>query len=71
MSEFMFMGLRKISGIDTAEFRRRFGEDIYKVYGDVIRKFEGRGLLVAEEGRIRLTGIGIELSNSVMCEFIL
>ncbi len=71
MSEFMFMGLRKISGIDTAEFRRRFGEDIYKVYGDVIRKFEGRGLIAAEDGRIRLTGIGIELSNSVMCEFIL
>jgi len=71
MSEFMFMGLRKIRGIDTAEFRERFGEDIYKVYGDVTRKFEGRGLLVAEGGRIRLTGKGIELSNSVMCEFIL
>jgi len=67
----MFMGLRKIRGIDTAEFRERFGEDIYKVYGDVIRKFEGRGLLVAEGCRIRLTGKGIELSNSVMCEFIL
>jgi oxygen-independent coproporphyrinogen III oxidase len=71
MSEFMFMGLRKIRGIETAEFRERFGEDIYKVYGDVIKKFEGRGLLVAEGGRIRLTGKGIELSNSVMCEFIL
>ena len=71
MEEFMFMGLRKTAGIGLPDFRERFGQDIYQVYGDVIRKFEGRGLLVAEGGRIRLTDKGVELSNSVMCEFIL
>lgn len=70
MSEFMFMGLRKTAGIGLADFRERFGQDIYSVYGDVIRKFESRGLLCAKDGRIRLTAKGIELSNSVMCEFV-
>lgn len=71
MEEFMFMGLRKTSGVEMSEFGRRFGRDVFDVYGDVIRKFENRGLLTLKEGRIMLTAKGIELSNSVMCEFIL
>jgi len=71
MEEFMFMGLRKTSGVELADFRERFGRDMKDVYSDVIEKFESRGLLKIEEGRLALTPKGIELSNSVMCEFIL
>jgi len=70
MEEFMFMGLRKISGISTRKFKERFGADIFDVYGDVIEKYLGNGLLSIKNGRLMLTGRGIELSNSVMCEFI-
>jgi oxygen-independent coproporphyrinogen-3 oxidase len=71
IEEFMFMGLRKIGGVELADFRERFGRDMLEVYGGVISKFESRGLLRLEEGRLSLTSKGIELSNSVMCEFIL
>ncbi len=71
IEEFMFMGLRKTSGVELADFRERFGRDMLEVYGDTIRKFESRDLLRLKDGRLVLTRKGIELSNSVMCEFIL
>ena len=34
--EFMFTGLRKVGGISKAEFRERFGRDIWEVYGAIL-----------------------------------
>jgi oxygen-independent coproporphyrinogen-3 oxidase len=39
MEEFMFMGLRKISGISIMEFNKRFEKDIYNIYGNIINKY--------------------------------
>ncbi|MHC1720802.1 MAG: radical SAM family heme chaperone HemW [Clostridiaceae bacterium] len=71
MEEFMFMGLRKINGISFNDFKARFGRDAHEIYGNVINKYLESNLLRIENGRLMLTGKGIELSNSVMCEFIL
>lgn len=71
MEEFMFMGLRKIEGISELEFKNRFKISIDEVYKDIINKFLNINLLVRNNGRIYLTEKGIELSNQVMCEFIL
>lgn len=71
MEEFMFMGLRKTEGIDEKEFEERFKKNIRLVYGTVIDKFIGRKLLLQSGSRIFLSSKGIELSNQVMCEFIL
>ncbi|AAO36537.1 oxygen-independent coproporphyrinogen III oxidase [Clostridium tetani] len=71
MEEFMFMGLRKIKGINTEEFYKRFHKNIYEVYGDIIKKYINEGLIIEKHGNIFLSSIGIELSNSIMCDFIL
>lgn len=71
MEEFIFMGLRKIDGISMGEFTIRFKKDIYSVYGDVIRKYKCNGMLIEEKDRLFLSERGIEVSNSVMSEFIL
>lgn len=71
MEEFMFMGLRLVEGIKKEEFKERFNKDIYSIYGDVIDKNKLMGLLKDEENRLFLTEKGIEVSNSVMAEFIL
>ncbi|MGE5629114.1 MAG: radical SAM family heme chaperone HemW [Solirubrobacterales bacterium] len=70
MEEFMFMGLRKTDGISIDKFNKRFKIDINEVYGKVIDKYMKMGLLIKEYGNIRLSDKGIEVSNSVMCEFI-
>lgn len=71
MEEFMFMGLRKIKGISIDEFNNRFKRDIYSVYGDVIKKYICNGMLIEDKKRLFLSNRGIEVSNSVMSDFIL
>lgn len=72
IEEFMFLGLRKIKGVNKEEFKRRFSKDIYDVYGEVINKYKKLKLLNEDNmGNIYLTYQGIEVSNSVLCEFIL
>ncbi len=47
----MFMGLRKINGIDENEFKNRFSMNINDVYGEILNKYIGEGLLIrGQEG---------------------
>ena len=71
MEEFMFMGLRKINGIDENEFKNRFSMNINDVYGEILYKYIGEGLLIRESGRIFLSEKGIEISNIIMADFLL
>ncbi len=71
MEEFMFMGLRKINGIDENEFKNRFSMNINDVYGEILNKYTGEGLLIRESGRIFLSEKGIEISNIIMADFLL
>ena len=71
MEEFMFMGLRKISGISISSFKQRFGVDIHSVYEDVINKYTMMGFMVECDDKIYLTYEGIEVSNVIMSEFLL
>ncbi len=70
MAEFMFLGLRMTQGISPGEFKRRFGEDLMKVYGDVIELHKGKGLVSDRDGRICLTRRGTDLANYVMADFL-
>lgn len=71
MEEFMFMGLRKKNGISIFEFQKRFGKDIYSVYKVPIEKHIRYGTLVEKGDRMYLSRRGMDVANSVMCEFIL
>lgn len=71
MEEFMFMGLRKINGIDENEFKNRFSMNINDVYGEILNKYICEGLLIRESGRIFLSEKGIEISNVIMADFLL
>ena len=71
MEEFMFMGLRKIQGISIEEFEKRFKKEINFIYGDIIEKYKRKNLLIENLGFIRLSKVGIEISNQIMSEFIL
>lgn len=71
MEEFMFLGLRLMSGISEMEFREKFGRSFTNVYGKVSEKLAAQGLLVWENGRVYLTAAGIDVSNYVLAEFLL
>lgn len=71
MEEFMFLGLRKIKGISIEEFRQRFKKNIFSVYGDVIKKFNSKGMMTLEKDRLYLSSRGIEISNYILSDFII
>ena len=70
MSETMFLGLRLTQGVSEEQFYQIYGRDLFSVYGSVIKKHEKEGLLVCENGRIRLTKRGLDVSNYVMADFV-
>lgn len=70
MSETMFLGLRLTQGVSEEQFYQIYGRDLFSVYGSVIKKHEKEGLLVCENGRIRLTKQGLDVSNYVMADFV-
>ena len=71
MEEFMFLGLRLTGGVSERDFAARFGRPIDAVYGAVLEKQRAQGLLVRENGRVRLTDFGLDVSNYAMAEYLL
>lgn len=71
MEEFMFMGLRKTKGVSVVNFKEKFKKDIYSIYGDVINKHVKDGTIIEKNNRIYLSVRGIEISNNIMCDFLL
>lgn len=71
MSEFMFLGLRKICGISKFEFEKNFTFSVEKVFGEIIEKHINNQLLFDNNGFLRLSDKGIDLSNYVLSDFLL
>lgn len=61
--ETMFLGLRKTEGVPLTE-------ELSKIYKEVFPRLEQQGLLLRENGRVRLTDLGIDVSNYVLAEFL-
>jgi oxygen-independent coproporphyrinogen-3 oxidase len=71
MEEYMFLGLRMCSGISKTDFMKRFDVDINSIYKEVIERLVASNLLVVQGDRIKLTDYGIDVSNTVLSEFLL
>ncbi len=77
MEEYMFLGLRIITGVSKERFARNFGKTMDEVYPGLVEQLQNQGLLysyrdeVTEETYIALTEFGLDVSNVVMAEFLL
>lgn len=71
MEEYMFLGLRMMKGVDTERFGKLFGRSYDELYGDITARQIEQGLMVRDGSRVKLTDIGIDISNTVMAEFML
>lgn len=70
MSETMFMNLRLMSGVNIAEFKKRFGISPIDKYYNEIKKLLDLGLISIQNNSIKLTQKGIPLANLVFMEFV-
>lgn len=71
MEEFMFLGLRLTDGVSKLLFKQEFNIDIEEVFGSIIQKNLDRNLIAIKNNKIYLTNQGIDISNSVMSDFLL
>lgn len=70
-AESIFLGLRLLKrGVDLAEHRARFRNDVREQYADDLRRFRDAGLVELEGDCLRLTPAGALLSNEVFAAFI-
>ena len=60
-----------MQGVSMEQFRGKFGIDIKEIYGEQIEKMQRQGLLCIENGHLKLTSLGIDVSNVVLAEFLL
>lgn len=70
ISEFIITGLRMNAGLNTEKFKSFFDEDIEDIFGVELIKFMSLGLMQKNDDRYSLTRKGIDVSNSVLCEFV-
>ena len=70
MSEAIFLGLRKTTGINLKTFYQTQGRDILTVYHKEIKELQEAGLIELMGDNIRLSRKGLLLSNEVFIKFI-
>ncbi|HIV85756.1 MAG TPA: radical SAM family heme chaperone HemW [Candidatus Monoglobus merdigallinarum] len=71
MCEFVFLGLRMDCGISKAEFKKRFGTDIYEVFGNALKRHtEILGTLEDSGDRLRIKSEYIYVSNQILSDFV-
>lgn len=68
--ETLMMGLRLAEGVSVKRFWARFGLDLGEMYGPVLQRLVGLGLLEWDGARARLSARGRLLGNQVFGEFL-
>ncbi len=70
MEEFMILGLRRMEGISEAEFQRTFQVSLCSIYKETLSKWQAAGCLAKRDGFWFLTEQGIDVSNTVLADFM-
>ena len=68
--EKLFLGLRKTSGVDLADYGSLFGGGALDSLLSRIGDLERDGFVTIQKGNLVLTGRGMLLSNEVLSRFI-
>ncbi|MBB6601081.1 radical SAM family heme chaperone HemW [Bacillus pumilus] len=70
IEEEMFLGLRKIEGVKSADFQAKYGASPEALFPSVFEELEEKGLIVKDDIGIRLTRKGKLLGNEVFQAFL-
>jgi len=68
--DFMFLGLRRMKGVDDCQFREQFGQSFFILYQEIIESLKSQGLIWQKETRIGLTLKGQDFANRVFMAFL-
>lgn len=72
MEEYMFLGLRKLSGVNKKDFLETFHVSMEDIYGPALEKLLAENLIEIRGGQeVVLTHNGLNFANRVYSEFLL
>ncbi|MBC1411138.1 oxygen-independent coproporphyrinogen III oxidase [Listeria welshimeri] len=70
MEEEMFLGLRKVDGVNKIHFKQKFGQNLDTTFVKAIEKTTAKGWLENNQENVALTRSGRFLGNNVFQEFL-
>jgi oxygen-independent coproporphyrinogen-3 oxidase len=73
ITEYLITGMRKIVGIDLKDFERRFRKPIEECFStnwNRVENYIAEGYLKKSEKNMRLTIKGVDISNTILMEFV-
>lgn len=70
VAEYLMLRLRLAKGIDTADFRARFGADFDEIFGKKLEIYVKNGLMTHENGHYAFTPQGMFVSNEILSRII-
>jgi coproporphyrinogen III oxidase-like Fe-S oxidoreductase len=56
--------------VDLAAFGRRYGVDVWAVYGNALQRFVDEHLVLRDGARLRLTRQGMLIANEILQVFV-
>lgn len=69
-SEFIFLGLRLMQGVELTLYEKKFGVDLLSKYAEDLERLMSLELIEIVENHLRLTGKGALFSNEVFAVFV-
>jgi oxygen-independent coproporphyrinogen-3 oxidase len=70
LGDALFTGLRLNRGVELDVLSTRYGVDVWSRFGERLAPFLDLGILLRQDGRLRLTRSGMLLANEVMSVFV-
>ena len=70
LEERIFLGLRMMKGLDLKILDKEFDINFKEEYKEVLEKLESKSLITVKNDILKLTALGVDLSNRVFVEFI-
>ncbi|HYE08589.1 MAG TPA: radical SAM family heme chaperone HemW [Patescibacteria group bacterium] len=70
MWETVILSLRLNKGLDLKHFNHKYKVDFLDQYKAAVSKLIKNGLMIMEDNHVKLTKLGMDLSNSVFIEFL-
>jgi len=70
MTEALYLGLRRMEGVNLTAFHRRFSVDLTDILGSVLKGFQDEGLMVVDAESIRLTRKGFAVADGIVLRLL-
>lgn len=69
MAKVCVLGIHNVNGIDLAKFENKFGINITDVYGEIINKLDGLGLIELSATHLKPSKLGMIFADEIATEF--